>query len=73
MNNSKRHFWRSTLALIMSVLMVITFLPLQTKAEVEPANWNDDDKIGRYWPIPHQGRIVKVSGAEPLKNPSLRY
>ena len=73
MNNSKRHLWRSTLALIMSVLMVITFLPLQTKAEVEPANWNDDDKIGRYWPIPHQGRIVKVSTAEVLKNPSLRY
>lgn len=73
MTNSMRHFWRSTLALIMSVLMVISFLPLETKAEVEPANWVDDVETARYWPIPHQGRLVKVSTAEVLKNPSLRY
>lgn len=53
--------------------MVITFLPLQAKAEVAPANWVDDVETARYWPIPHQGRLVKVSSAEVLKNPSLRY
>ena len=73
MTNSKGHLWRSTLALIMSVLMVVTMLPLNVFAEVEPANWVDDEETARYWPIPNQGRIVKVSPAEPLKNPSLRY
>lgn len=53
--------------------MIVGIMPLNIFAEVAPANWNDDDKIGRYWPIPHQGRIVKVSSAEPVKNPSLRY
>ncbi|WP_296257446.1 hypothetical protein [uncultured Ezakiella sp.] len=73
MTNMKRHYLRSTLALIMSVLMVVTMLPLNVFAEVEPANWVDDAKTARYWPIPNQGRIVKVSPAEPLKNPSIRY
>ena len=60
-------------AILLATLMVIGILPVNLKAEVAPANWNDDDKIGRYWPIPHQGRIVKVSSAEVIKNPSLRY
>lgn len=33
MTNSKRHLWRPTLALIMSVLMVVTLLPLNVFAE----------------------------------------
>lgn len=73
MTNMKRHYLRSTLALIMSVLMVVTMLPLNVFAEVEPANWVDDAKTARYWPIPHQGRLVKVSSADPLKNPSVEY
>ena len=53
--------------------MVVTMLPLNVFAEVEPANWVDDAKTARYWPIPHQGRLVKVSSADPLKNPSVEY
>lgn len=48
-------------------------MPLNIFAEVEPANWVDDAQTARYWPIPHQGRLVKVSSAEALKNPTLRY
>ena len=73
MTNMKRHYLRSTLALIMSVLMVVTILPLNVFAEVEPANWVDDAKTARYWPIPQQGKLVKVSSADPLKNPSVEY
>lgn len=73
MKEIRQKHMRKMLALVMAFLMIVTMLPVNVFAEVEPANWNDDDKIGRYWPIPHQGRIVKVSSAEPLKNPSLRY
>ena len=73
MQNYSKNFVARTLAWILAVVMVVSMVPMNVFAEVDPANWNDDDKIGRYWPIPHQGRIVKVSSAETLKNPSLRY
>ena len=69
----KKNYLHKTLALVMAFLMIVTMLPMNVFAEVDPAKWNDDDKFGRYWPIPDQGRIVKVSTAETLKNPSLRY
>lgn len=69
----KNNYLRKTLALVMVFLMIVTVLPMNVFAEVDPANWNDDNPEARYWPIPHQGRLVKVSKAEPLKNPSLRY
>lgn len=61
------------LAFFLALIMIIGTLPLNVFAEVEPANWVDDVETARYWPIPHQGRLVKVSTAETLKNPSLRY
>ena len=64
---------KKILCIVLALVMLIGIIPFNAFAEVAPANWNDDDKIGRYWPIPHQGRIVKVSTAEVLKNPSLRY
>lgn len=73
MQNYSKNFVARTLAWILAVVMVVSMVPMNVFAEVAPANWNDDDKIGRYWPIPHQGRIVKVSTGEPIKNPSLRY
>lgn len=73
MQNYKKNFVARTLAWILAIVMVVSMVPMNVFAEVDPANWNDDDKIGRYWPIPHQGRIVKVSTAETLKNPNLRY
>ena len=69
----KKNHLHKTLALVMAFLMIVTMLPMNVFAEVAPANWNDDNPEARYWPIPHQGRLVKVSKAEPLKNPSLRY
>ena len=36
MTNSSRHLWQSTLALLMSVLMVVTLLPLNVFAKEEP-------------------------------------
>ena len=69
----KNNYLRKTLALVMAFLMIVTMLPMNVFAEVEPANWVDDVETARYWPIPHQGRLVKVSTAEVLKNPSLRY
>lgn len=73
MQNYSKNFVARTLAWILAIVMVVSMIPMNVFAEVDPANWNDDDKIGRYWPIPHQGRIVKVSTGEPIKNPSLRY
>ena len=61
------------LAIFLALIMVIGTLPLNVFAEVAPANWNDDNPEARYWPIPNQGRLVKVSKAEVLKNPSIRY
>lgn len=69
----KNNYLRKMFALVMAFLMIVTMLPMNVFAEVAPANWNDDNPEARYWPIPHQGRLVKVSKAEPLKNPSLRY
>lgn len=61
------------LALALAFIMVLGMMPQNVFAEVEPANWVDDAKTARYWPIPHQGRLVKVSSADPLKNPSVEY
>ena len=64
---------KKILCIALALVMLIGVIPFNTFAEVDPAKWNDDDEKGRYWPIPDQGRIVKVSTAEILKNPSLRY
>lgn len=69
----KKQISQRCLAFFLAIIMIVGIMPLNIFAEVAPANWNDDDKTARYWPIPHQGRLVKVSSAEPLKNPSLRY
>ena len=61
------------ISFILAFVLVLGFVPNYAKAEVEPANWVDDEKTARYWPIPHQGRLVKVSSAETQKNPSLRF
>ena len=70
---NKTNGFKRAFALMLAILMLITVVPFQALAEVEPANWVDDKETARYWPIPHQGRLVKVSSAEVLKNPSLRY
>ena len=70
---NKTNGFKRAFALMLAILMLITVVPFQALAEVAPANWNDDNPEARYWPIPNQGRLVKVSTAEPLKNPSLRY
>ena len=69
----KKQISKRLLALFLSLIMIIGVMPLNIFAEVEPANWVDDVETARYWPIPHQGKLVKVSTAETLKNPSLRY
>lgn len=69
----KKQISKRCLAFFLSIIMIIGIMPLNIFAEVEPANWVDDVETARYWPIPHQGRLVKVSTAETLKNPSLRY
>ena len=73
MQNYSKNFVARTLAWILAIVMVVSMIPMNVFAEVEPANWVDDVETARYWPIPHQGRLVKVSSAEVLKNPSLRY
>lgn len=73
MQNYNKNFVARTLAWILAIVMVVSMVPMNVFAEVEPANWVDDAQTARYWPIPHQGRLVKVSDAEVLKNPSLRY
>lgn len=69
----KKQISKRCLAFFLSIIMIIGIMPLNIFAEVAPANWVDDVETSRYWPIPHQGRLVKVSTAETLKNPSLRY
>ena len=61
------------LVFFLALIMLIGTLPLNVFAEVEPANWVDDNKTARYWPIPNQGRLVKVSKSELLRNPTLRF
>ena len=61
------------LAWILAVVMVVSMVPMNVFAEVAPANWVDDNKEARYWPIPHQAILRKVSSADPVKNPSLRF
>lgn len=73
MQNYNKNFVARTLAWILAIVMVVSMVPMNVFAEVEPANWVDDVETARYWPIPHQGRLVKVSSAEVLKNPTLRY
>lgn len=69
----KKQISKRCLAFFLAVIMLIGMMPLNIFAEVEPANWVDDAQTARYWPIPHQGRLVKVSSGEALKNPTLRY
>lgn len=71
-SNLKTRLVSLALALCM-IFSTATFKPAISHAEVQPANWVDDKETARYWPIPNQGRLVKVSTAEVLKNPSLRY
>ena len=71
-SNLKTRLVSLALALCM-IFSTATFKPAISHAEVAPANWVDDKETARYWPIPNQGRLVKVSTAETLKNPSLRY
>lgn len=73
MQNYSKNFVARTLAWVLTVVMVVFMIPMNVFAEVKPANWVDDVETARYWPIPHQGRLVKVSSGEPLKNPTLRY
>ena len=51
----------------------ISYVPRAIDDEGHTPDWDDDEQKGRYWPIPYQGRLVKVSTGEPIKNPSLRY
>ena len=51
----------------------ISYVPRSIDGEGHTPDWNDDNPEARYWPIPYQGRLVKVSKAEVLKNPSIRY
>lgn len=73
MQNYKKNFVTRTLAWVLTVVMVVFMIPMNVFAEVEPANWVDDVETARYWPIPHQGRLVKVSKSEALRNPTLRF
>lgn len=73
---SKKSFKTRLASAVLALAMLassVPAMPMVAHAEVEPANWVDDVETARYWPIPHQGRLVKVSTAETLKNPSLRY
>ena len=69
----KKQIAKRYLSLFLALIMIVGIFPLNIFAEVEPANWVDDAKTARYWPIPHQGKLVKVSSADPLKNPSVEY
>lgn len=69
----KKQINKRCLAFFLSIIMLVGIIPLNIFAEVKPANWVDDVETARYWPIPHQGRLVKVSSGEALKNPTLRY
>lgn len=70
---SKLRIASALLAFAMIAPLAPAMEPVTSYAEVEPANWVDDEETARYWPIPHQGKLVKVSSADPLKNPSVEY
>lgn len=83
MQNYKKNFVTRTLAWVLTVVMVVTMLPMGVFAEtfvvdgeVETADWAISKKESEtnYWPLTPRNKLVKVSRvAEPIKFPTIEY
>lgn len=81
----KNNYLRSTLALVIALLMFVTMLPVDTLAEtfiqdgeIKTTDWSEkamkerDSKTGS-WPLAMKNRLVRVSPADPVKTPDINY
>lgn len=83
MQNYKKNFVTRTLAWVLTVVMVVTMLPMGVFAETfvvdnvtETADWSISEKESKtnYWPLTPRNQLVKVSRlAEPIKFPTIEY
>ena len=83
MQNYKKNFVTRTLAWVLTVVMVVTMLPMGVFAETfvvdnvtETADWSisAEESKTNYWPLTPRNQLVKVSRlAEPIKFPTIEY
>ena len=86
MQNYKKNFVTRTLAWVLTVVMVVTMLPMGVFAETyqaedgktkttdwsEKARKEEETKTGS-WPLSMKNRLVRVSESDPVKTPDLNY
>ena len=85
----KNNYLRSTLALVISLLMFVTMLPVDSLAETyketedgkvveKTTDWSQagrekDDEVKGSWALSSKNRLVQVSSADPVKTPDINY
>ena len=85
MQNYKKNFVTRTLAWVLTVVMVVTMLPMGVFAEtytedgqIKTTDWSEnarkeeETKTGS-WPLSMKNRLVRVSPADPVKTPDINY
>ena len=85
MQNYKKNFVTRTLAWVLTVVMVVTMLPMGVFAEtyteanqIKTTDWSEkamkerEAKTGS-WPLSMKNRLVRVSESDPVKTPDLNY
>ncbi|MFR1318699.1 MAG: hypothetical protein ACLSBE_07590, partial [Peptostreptococcus anaerobius] len=82
----KNNYLRSTLALVIALMMFVTMLPVDSLAETyqdengntKTTDWSqagrekDDEKKGS-WALSSKNRLVQVSPSDPVKTPDINY
>ena len=82
----KNNYLRSTLALVIALLMFVTMLPVDSLAETyqdengntKTTDWSQagrekDDEEKESWALSSKNRLVQVSSSDPLKTPDINY
>ena len=85
----KNNYLRSTLALVISLLMFVTMLPVDSLAETytevedgkvveKTTDWSQagrekDDEVKGSWALSSKNRLVQVSSSDPVKTPDINY
>ena len=85
MQNYKKNFVTRTLAWVLTVVMVVTMLPMGVFAEtykedsqIKTTDWSEkamkerESKTGT-WPLSMKNRLVRVSESDPIKTPDINY
>lgn len=75
MQNYKKNFVTRTLAWVLTVVMVVTMLPMGVFAAVRPADWNYQTAVEGTdaWPLGVNNVIKRARQDQGLKSPSINY